>query len=212
MKKFLSLVCAFLMGVSCAGISANAEFNPDSLPLDSMSFEDLNLEDLNLEDLNLEDLNLEDLNLEDLNLKDFDFKGLLSKISGKLEEYIKESGIDAEVLLKDGKISVGISCEYDYSEACDKITAFMKENGIDSSLVNFETLKKVIALLQGDATGDNDVNILDVIAVNKAIMGKETLTEEQLKAIDFNGNGKPDTGEAVDILKYIVGLIENFTA
>ena len=65
---------------------------------------------------------------------------------------------------------------------------------------------------QGDATGDGEVDILDVITVNKAFMGKETLTEVQLKAIDFNGNGKPDSDEALTILKYIVGMITDFTA
>ena len=197
MKKILSAACAFLMGVSCIGIPAKAEFTPDNLDLSSLE---------NLENLDFSDLDLEDLNLEDFT---FDYESILSAIREKLETYIKESGIDAEVLLKDGTISIGIS--YDYAETRDKIKAFMEENGIDSSLVNFEMLEKVISLLMGDATGDNDVNILDVIVVNKAMMGKETLTEEQLKAIDFNGNGKPDAGEAQDILKYIVGLVESLS-
>jgi len=60
---------------------------------------------------------------------------------------------------------------------------------------------------QGDADGNGKIDILDVITLNKAVMGKETLSEAQLKAIDFNGNGKPDSEEALTILKYIVGLI-----
>ncbi len=61
--------------------------------------------------------------------------------------------------------------------------------------------------LLGDATGDNSIDILDVITLNKAILGKETLTQEQVSAIDFNGNGKPDSEESLMLLKYIVGLI-----
>ena len=56
------------------------------------------------------------------------------------------------------------------------------------------------------------VDILDVITINKAIMGKENLSASGLKAIDFNHNSKPDADEALTLLKYIVGLIEDFTA
>ncbi|MBR1530095.1 MAG: leucine-rich repeat protein [Oscillospiraceae bacterium] len=63
------------------------------------------------------------------------------------------------------------------------------------------------AYQQGDADGNQKIDILDVITLNKAVMGKETLSENSLKAIDFNGNGKPDSEEALTILKYIVGLI-----
>ncbi|MBR7084715.1 MAG: dockerin type I repeat-containing protein, partial [Oscillospiraceae bacterium] len=63
----------------------------------------------------------------------------------------------------------------------------------------------------GDADGSGKVDIVDAIVLNKAILGKETLTENGLKAIDFNGNGKPDAEEAQTLLKYIVGLITDFT-
>ena len=62
-------------------------------------------------------------------------------------------------------------------------------------------------ICKGDITGDNSVDILDVITINKAILGKETIPNEQLKNIDFNGNGKPDSEESLILLKYIVGLI-----
>ncbi len=64
----------------------------------------------------------------------------------------------------------------------------------------------------GDADGDGKVNILDVISVNKAVLGKESLTDAQLKAIDFNQNGKPDSEESLTIMKFIVGLIPSLTA
>ncbi len=201
MKKILSLACAFLMGISCAGISANAEFNPDSL-----NFEDWNLEDFNAEDF--KDLE----SLKDLEFN-FDFTDILSKVCEKLEDYMQKSGIEAEVLLEDGTISVNVSC--DYAEAREKVTAFLEENGIDPNQVKVEIMEKakeLIPLLLGDATGDESVNILDVIVLNKAAMGKENLTEEQLQAIDLNGNGKPDSGDSMTLLKYIVGLIETLTA
>ena len=63
----------------------------------------------------------------------------------------------------------------------------------------------------GDADGNGKVDILDVITINKAIMGKEALTDTQIRAIDFNQNSKPDSEESLTLLKYIVGLISDFT-
>jgi hypothetical protein len=61
--------------------------------------------------------------------------------------------------------------------------------------------------LKGDADCSKEVDILDVITINKAIMGKENLSEQGLKNIDFNSNGKPDSSEAMTVLKLIVGMI-----
>ena len=60
----------------------------------------------------------------------------------------------------------------------------------------------------GDVTGDSKADILDVVTINKAVLGKEALTSEQIKAVDFNNNGKPDASDALTLMKYIVGLIE----
>ncbi len=59
----------------------------------------------------------------------------------------------------------------------------------------------------GDADDNGEVDILDVITINKAIMGKENLSDKGLANIDFNKNGKPDSNEAMTLLKLIVGLI-----
>ena len=67
---------------------------------------------------------------------------------------------------------------------------------------------EIQSFISGDSDGNGKIDILDVITINKAVLGKESLTENQLKAVDFNGNGKPDSEEALTILKYIVGLIE----
>ncbi|MBR4319255.1 MAG: dockerin type I repeat-containing protein [Oscillospiraceae bacterium] len=62
--------------------------------------------------------------------------------------------------------------------------------------------------MKGDVSGDADVNILDVISINKAVLGKETLSQEQNQAADLDGNGKVDANDALLLLKYIVGLEE----
>lgn len=149
------------------------------------------------------------------------------EISTKLKAFVKENNLKAYVLsCEDGKSwfsrgampCIMVYCdENTHLETEKQVIAFMEENNIDSSLVDFgwdlggfiEDAETILS--SGDATGDGEVNILDVISLNKAVMGKETLTEEQLQAIDFNQNGKPDADEALTLLKYIVGLIENFT-
>ena len=62
----------------------------------------------------------------------------------------------------------------------------------------------------GDVDGDGEISILDVITINKAIMGKEILSDAQNKAADVDGSGKPDANDALQILKRIVGIIQNF--
>lgn len=61
----------------------------------------------------------------------------------------------------------------------------------------------------GDANGDNAIDILDVIITNKAVLGKETLLDTQITALDIDGNGKVDASDSLAVMKYIVGLVEN---
>ncbi len=60
---------------------------------------------------------------------------------------------------------------------------------------------------RGDIDGNGKVDILDVITINQAILGKASLTETQLLAADINGNEKPDSADSLSIMKYIVGLV-----
>lgn len=62
--------------------------------------------------------------------------------------------------------------------------------------------------IAGDVTLDEEVDILDVITVNKAVLGKEVLTDLQNKAADMDGDGKPTSNDALMLLKKIVGLTD----
>ena len=88
--------------------------------------------------------------------------------------------------------------------------AYAETYGYKFALIGSEP--KTEELKQGDADGNGGINILDVITINKAIFGKENLSENGLKAIDFNGNGNPDSDESLTLLKYIVGIITDFNA
>ncbi|MDE5737878.1 MAG: dockerin type I repeat-containing protein [Oscillospiraceae bacterium] len=76
---------------------------------------------------------------------------------------------------------------------------------------NIMTLEDEIEIpaVKGDATGDGEVDILDVIVANKAILGQKTLTSEQTQALDIDGNGIVDTTDSLAIMQYITGLTEN---
>lgn len=65
-----------------------------------------------------------------------------------------------------------------------------------------------ISIVKGDATEDENVNIVDVIAVNKNILGKETFSAYAQYVADVNQNGTVDSGDSLEILKYVVGLNE----
>ncbi len=79
--------------------------------------------------------------------------------------------------------------------------------GFDSSEKETESTP----LLYGDADENGEIDILDVIAVNKAILGKEILSETAGVKADVNHNGKPDSDDSMMILKYIVGLVTDFS-
>jgi hypothetical protein len=61
--------------------------------------------------------------------------------------------------------------------------------------------------LYGDVNSDNTVNILDVVTLNKVLIGKYELSDVQSSAADVNLNGTPDASDAVTIMKYVVKLI-----
>lgn len=74
----------------------------------------------------------------------------------------------------------------------------------------FVALDNSEEILSGDVNEDKKINILDVIVINKAILGKEKLTDTQNKIADVNKNNKVDASDSLMIMKYIVGLINFF--
>ncbi|MBD5143612.1 MAG: hypothetical protein HDT22_08420 [Ruminococcus sp.] len=59
----------------------------------------------------------------------------------------------------------------------------------------------------GDANLDGVVDIIDIISINKAILGQKTLEPQGLKNVDFNNNGMAEPEESLTIMRYIVELI-----
>ena len=63
------------------------------------------------------------------------------------------------------------------------------------------------ATLLGDANIDNEVDIVDVITMNKTILGQKILEGQALKNADLNKNGMVEPEESLAVMKYIVKLI-----
>lgn len=62
----------------------------------------------------------------------------------------------------------------------------------------------------GDVTLDCEVDIMDVIAANKYILGAAELCDTAKKNADISGDGTPDSMDSLAILKEVVGLTTDF--
>ena len=62
-------------------------------------------------------------------------------------------------------------------------------------------------LAKGDVNADLDVDILDVIALNKHILGVGTLDKTGLQNADMDGNGIVDSADPLALLKTVLGIV-----
>ncbi|MBQ5996597.1 MAG: dockerin type I repeat-containing protein, partial [Bacteroidales bacterium] len=62
----------------------------------------------------------------------------------------------------------------------------------------------------GDVTLDCELDIMDVIAANKYILGVGTLCDTAKKPADVSGDGTPDAADTLAILKEVTGVTTDF--
>ncbi len=60
----------------------------------------------------------------------------------------------------------------------------------------------------GDANEDGEVDVLDIIAINRYLLGGGSLAEQGDANADVDGNGEVDGNDSLLIMKFIVKLIE----
>jgi hypothetical protein len=64
-------------------------------------------------------------------------------------------------------------------------------------------------VIYGDANCDGNVDILDVIALNKNLMGSSSLTTQGALNADVDRDGTPTSADALSIMRYCVKLISS---
>ena len=64
--------------------------------------------------------------------------------------------------------------------------------------------------LTGDINNDGKIDIVDVITVNRFILGKTSLTSAQQKLADVSADGQVTPNDALLMMKKIVGIISSF--
>ncbi len=63
-------------------------------------------------------------------------------------------------------------------------------------------------ILYGDTNCDKEVDLLDVLTLNRNLLIGEKLTAEGVQNADVDGDGKPTSADALAILKFSIGIIK----
>ena len=87
----------------------------------------------------------------------------------------------------------------------------MAQEYAEENAISFESLGAPPALPPGDVNKDTVVDIMDVIKLNKYLLGSASLTDRELQAADVDGNQTVDTTDSLNIIKYVVALITDFS-
>ena len=59
---------------------------------------------------------------------------------------------------------------------------------------------------QGDLDNSGKLDILDVVAINKSILGVKELSKAAQKAADLNGDGRMDADDSLCLLKLVLDI------
>lgn len=83
----------------------------------------------------------------------------------------------------------------------------MAGTGTRIQLLNEEggMIDEVVIVIVGDYSGDGIINGKDISGLTRSLLGKETATDEQLRAMDLNGDGYVNNRDAAMLGRYLVG-------
>ena len=146
---------------------------------------------------------------------DFDIEKYNSVIGG-LNRYIRENNIsayacgDTDLRLEQVKVVCKTEEAYQQMQAFIEQEKYNQDDDIVILVMRKEIMTSSEEIKSGDVNQSGKVDISDVVFVNKAVLGKETLTSSQQQNADVNDNGIVDTTDALTIMKYVVGLITEF--
>ncbi len=121
-------------------------------------------------------------------------------------EWVYDSSIGAyktskayTITAKNGTVSL-TDIRFSFSGVMSSEFTFMCASAVEmKSIVDdiIEVLNKIL----GDVNGDNVLNALDMLIAKKFMTGNKILTDEQLKVLDLNGDGKVTSKDVIKLKK-----------
>ncbi|MBD5142488.1 MAG: hypothetical protein HDT22_02590 [Ruminococcus sp.] len=90
----------------------------------------------------------------------------------------------------------------------DEMLPYMEESYMSPWILSDDSRYETFDIVMGDATDDNEVDIIDVIAMNKAILGQKTMSFYAQYVSDVNKDNIVDPMDSLAVMKYIVGLTD----
>ncbi|MDE7122167.1 MAG: dockerin type I repeat-containing protein [Oscillospiraceae bacterium] len=78
----------------------------------------------------------------------------------------------------------------------------------DAVVVQVTVTDEVQAVLRGDANSDGEVNISDVVLMNRVYVGVDRISKQGLANVDTDGDGKITLTDSMNVLRYLVHLID----
>ncbi len=99
--------------------------------------------------------------------------------------------------------------EPDETTATEETTTTEATTTTEETTTTTESVSTDTPQVYGDTNGDNTVDILDVLTLNKNLLTGEPLSEQGRKNADVDGDGTPSASDALIILKYTIGLVTN---
>lgn len=121
------------------------------------------------------------------------------------------SSINEGMILYGAGLSVA-GLEDKVRDACDTATVIVSgkssgnlATGDQITIVNGDDRKSYTVSIKGDPSGDGNIDIKDLLKVQKNILGYDMLAGSYLKAADTNNDGVVDIKDLLKIQKHILG-------
>ncbi|MDE6088000.1 MAG: dockerin type I repeat-containing protein [Oscillospiraceae bacterium] len=78
----------------------------------------------------------------------------------------------------------------------------------DAVVVQVTVTEEVQAVLRGDANDDGEVDISDIVLMNRVYVGVDQISSQGLANVDTDGDGKITLADSMNLLRYLVHLVE----
>ena len=93
-----------------------------------------------------------------------------------------------------------------YNQAGSLVTSGIVATGYKVTISNSGGSETLNVVVKGDTSGDGKINALDLLQVQKTILGINTLSETYKLAGDTSGDGKINALDLLQVQKHILGL------